>query len=94
MTDQTPGLPDQEAIVGDWDGSKAAQRDRDAEAYAVLRRGAVQAYLHALRQREIWAISDQDGAVARAVAYQSMAGQIQRAIEAGDHAALAPGLRA
>lgn len=83
-TATTPGLPDMRHIVGDWDGTDAQRREQALVAYNDLRDRIRKVTAELLRERERWANSTIDGAVARAVAYQNAAGQLIRALDASD----------
>jgi hypothetical protein len=83
----TPGLPDPALVVGDWTGDAAAQVERDAKAFQDLRDRIRRVTVHLLRERDRWATSKAECAVARAVAYQSAAGSLIRALDAGDQVA-------
>lgn len=82
--EETPGLPDPSLIVGNWTGEDDTPQAREALAYRTLRANLVRVYRDALDRRAFWANSPADGAVARAVAYQSIAGSIHAAIYAAD----------
>lgn len=88
----TSGLPDPLLVVGDWTGEVASRQEREALAFRDLRAGVRKVTCEALRRREHWAKSDVDGAVARAVAYQSIAGDLIRLLDAVDaaHGPLTP----
>jgi hypothetical protein len=78
----TPGLPDPELVVGDWTGESESRVQREALAYRQLRTSMRAVFAEALRRRETWAKNTEDpNAVARAVAYQSVAGLIQRGLD-------------
>lgn len=79
---QMPGLPDPALIVGDWTGEVASRQEREAAAYRDLRQQLRGLAVGFLRTRDLWAHSPLDGAVARAVAYQCVAGCLTRALDA------------
>lgn len=88
----TPGLPDSALVIGQWTGESDTQTEREALAYRQLNTAMRRVFTEALRRRETWAKNTEDSnAVARAVAYQSVAGLIQRGIE--DAARTAEGTR-
>lgn len=73
-----------EAIIGNWTGEVAPAEDTAAATLADLRRQIRGLYTDMLSRRAHWANSEAPGSVARAVAYQSMAGRLQRIIEANE----------
>lgn len=77
----TPGLPDPALIVGDWTGEAASRQEREALAYREADRRLRQLHTALNELRGMWADSDKDCAVARAVAYQSTMGRVGRIIE-------------
>lgn len=73
-----------EAIVGDWTGEATPAAEAAAADLADLRRQIRRVYANVLHRRDEWANSTLDGAVARAVAYQNVAGQLLRVIQSNE----------
>lgn len=76
-----PGLPDPALVVGDWTGETASRQEREAAAYRELRTRLRALACDFLRTRQMWSESPADGAIARAVAYQHVAGRLTLALD-------------
>lgn len=70
-----------DAIVGNWTGEAATPGERAGLDLAHLRRRVRSVAVECLRRRETWARQNGEVNTARAVAYQSVAGLLQQALE-------------
>lgn len=86
MTD-TPGLPDPNLVRGNWTGEADTPTERQAAAYRETRARLMRLHTELCGLRARWATSDMPGAIARAVAYQSVAGSVAQIIQDGDRRA-------
>ena len=86
----TPGLPDPGLVRGNWTGEDDTPQARQALAYREADSRLRALYVELSRLRKMWAESDRDGAVARAVAYQSVMGTVGHIIQSIERIADTP----